>query len=293
MRDAVAFDDRLRFGSMRTRHRPRLRSWGWAAAGCLVGLSLPAGPAAGSAVTNASDPADGRYVVTYQGEYTFSLGYVSGGPSKTAQRLHEEQRLRWVESEIVTVKEGTATETPAPLKLEGSLVATDQQDPDKPADRENCNYTAWRDPNGSPLAKEVVLRASAPTVEPYGLQVIHPVMTVTAGIPSAVSIQVDQHGTTTGAYKIARDCVNPTNPGGSVLMSDEDDSGGVVTNFTPTQQTEYGVAASPSASFLLATLPHTARFDADAVAHSPDSYDGDEALQRVVQSTITVQRLKA
>jgi hypothetical protein len=186
-----------------------------------------------------------------------------------------------------------ATEELAPLKLEGSLVATDQQVPDKPPDREDCHYSAWREPDGSELARAVILKAGAPTVEPYGLQVIHPSMSVEPSIPSYVSLQVDEHGTTTGAYKTSLSCVNPKLPGASVLMSDHDDSGGVEIFFDAKQQDEYAVAASPSASFLLSALPHSQRFDAEATVHSPGGVDWEETLHREVQSKVTITRIKA
>jgi hypothetical protein len=254
--------------------------------------------AGGATAAHAAAAIDGKYRVTVTGKYSFKEHFYAPAPGTTfIPTIDEHQRLAWQESLTLVVRDGKFySETREPLKLEGSLKATNHQAETQPADRENCDYSAW--PN--PLHNGRIAAAGVPDVEVNGVGVIHPQIIVNASIPSQVGLQVDQHGTTTGAYLKGLACENPKGPGTSVLLSDEDDSGGVRANFHPGYQLEFGDDASPIAKFTIGSgpdKPHVfetgeqrANFELHVIGASGPT---EEQLERSLTTTVSVSRIGA
>jgi len=244
----------------------------------------------------AANPADGRYQISVVGTYSFKdAWFAPSANSSFIVRLNVLQTLSWRESVRVVVKGGIIySEDAGPLKLEGSLKATNHQTDTAPADTEDCNYSAWPDPHT--LSSHAITVASIPVVAVNAVGVLHPTIVVRASIPSQVSLQVDQHGTTTGAYHTARECENPENPGTSVLLSDEDDSGGVRAAFFRTTQVEFEEDADPTATFPVPNPGKPQTFDTEP-EHAyyelpvPSKDSIRENLVRSVKTEVTVKRV--
>jgi len=242
-----------------------------------------------------ANPADGTYQISVVGKYSFKEAWFAPSVSSSfIVRLNELQKLSWQESVRVVVKDGIIFSKDAgPLKLEGSLKATNHQTDTAPADTEDCNYSAWPDPHT--LSSYPITVASIPAVE-LNAVAVHPTLVVRASIPSQASLQVDQHGTTTGAYRKALECTNPENPGSSVLLSDEDEDGGARAVFARETQVEFGEDADPIATFPLPKLgkPQTFATGTQRAYYElpvPGKDPLKESLVRSVETVVTVKRL--
>jgi hypothetical protein len=244
----------------------------------------------------AANPADGQYQISVVGTYSFKDAWFAPSVGNSfIVRYNALQTLSWQESVRVVVRGGIIyAEDTGPLKLEGSLNATNHQTDTAPADTEDCKYSAWPDPHT--LSSHPITVAATPGVQVNAVGTSHPTLAVSASIPSQVSLQVDEHGTTTGTYRIGRFCENPKNPGTSVLLSDEDDSGGVRAGFAQETQVEFGEDADPTAEFPVRNPGKPRIFDTDT-QHAyyelpvPDKDSIRENLVRSVKTVITVKRV--